>query len=180
MPVHIPAHNRNDNYPPETHFRRLCWSLAKPLFRFSPRPLYAWRNWLLRRFGAHIGANVRLYPTTDIMFPWNLDLSHDVVIAWEVKLYSLALIRIEDNVLISQGAHLCAGTHDYRLPNLPLLLKPITIETGTWLAADCFIGPGVTVGRGAVVGARAVVVRDVPALTVVAGNPARPVGIVPV
>jgi putative colanic acid biosynthesis acetyltransferase WcaF len=67
----------------------------------------------------------------------------------------------------------CAGTHDYTKPNLPLERPPIAIGSGVWIAAGAFIGPGVTVGDNTVVGARAVVMSDVEPGVVVAGNPAK-------
>lgn len=173
MPVDIPAHLRNANYPASTQLRRILWGLLAPLFRLSPRPWYGWRAWLLRRCGASIGQRVLVYPSAQIMFPWNLTVADDVIIGWDVRLYTLAPIRIASNVLISQGAHLCSGSHDYRQPNFPLILRPIEVASGAWLAAECFVCPGVTIGAGAVVAARAVVTRDVPPNSVVAGNPAR-------
>jgi putative colanic acid biosynthesis acetyltransferase WcaF len=56
---------------------------------------------------------------------------------------------------------------------LPLLKPPIKVGSGVWIAREAFIGPGVTVHDNAVVGARAVVMKDVPPATVVAGNPAQ-------
>lgn len=179
MPVDIQQHLQNANYPKSVLGRRLAWRLVAPFFHGSPRFLYGWRNLLLRSFGAKLGSGVRFYPSARVFHPWNLTVGDHVVIGPAANLYSLAEIRIEANVLISQGAHLCAGSHDHRQPNLPLILRPIVIESGVWLAAECFIGPGVTVRQGAVVGARAVVVRDVAAGRVVAGNPAREVGTSP-
>jgi putative colanic acid biosynthesis acetyltransferase WcaF len=176
MAIDIVAHNRNSNYPRSVYLQRLLWGAFKPLFRWSPRWCYGWRNALLRLAGAEVGRDVRLYPTVDVMYPWQLRIADHVVVSWGVRLYSLARITLQSHVLISQGAHLCAGTHDHRQSHFPLVIKPVTIESGAWLAAECFIGPGVQVGRGAVVGARAVVTRDVPPDTVVVGNPARIVG----
>jgi len=173
MRFDIAKHLRNKNYDTATQRRRLVWGVGQMLFRASPRHCYEWRNWLLRRFGAKIGKGVRIYPSSRIMFPWNLDVGDDVVISWDTKLYSLGAITIGTNVLISQGAHLCAGTHDYRMPNLPLIRKGISIAGHAWLAADCFVGPGVNIGEGAVIGARSVVISDVPSGSIVAGNPAR-------
>jgi putative colanic acid biosynthesis acetyltransferase WcaF len=107
------------------------------------------------------------------MFPWNLTISDHVVIGRDANLYSLAAIAIDRHVLISQGVHLCAGSHDYRQPNFPIAHAPISIAGGTWLASEAFIGPGVTIGAGSVVGARAVVMRDVAPGSLVAGNPAQ-------
>ena len=175
MPLDIGQHLRNQNYPASTQWKRVFWGVCAPLFRVSPDPLPGWRNLLLRLLGANIGRNVHIHPSVRVMFPWNLAIADNVVIGRDVKLYALAPIVVGHDVLISQGAHLCAGSHDYRQPNFPIAHAPIRIEPGTWIAADAFLGPGVTVGAGAVVAARAVVVKDVAAATVVAGNPARAV-----
>jgi putative colanic acid biosynthesis acetyltransferase WcaF len=172
MPIDTVAHLRNQNYPPATQVKRVLWGAAAGLFRLSPAILPGWRNFLLRILGARIGRGVRIHPSVRIMFPWNLHLGDHVIVGRDANLYALAPITIEASVLVSQGAHLCAGSHDYRQPHFPTAHAPIRIATGTWIAAEAFIGPGVMVGAGAVVAARAVVVRDVPAASVVAGNPA--------
>jgi putative colanic acid biosynthesis acetyltransferase WcaF len=93
-----------------------------------------------------------------------------------VIIYNLGIISIGRDATISQHAHLCAGTHDFRRADMPLVKSPISIGAGAWICADAFVGPGVTVGPMAVVGARAVVVRDVADHVVVVGNPAHVVG----
>ena len=153
----------------------MLWSLATPLFRFSPRIFFGWRNLLLRIFGAKIGSNVHIYNSATIYFPWNLEIGDWSAIGEHAYIYNLGRIRIGKHVTISQRAHLCAGTHDYRDACLPLLKPPIVVGDQVWICADAFIGPGVTVGEGAVVGARAVVLRDVLPWMVMVGNPARPV-----
>jgi putative colanic acid biosynthesis acetyltransferase WcaF len=90
-----------------------------------------------------------------------------------VRVYNLARVTFMRGANVSQNAHLCAGTHDYSRWDMPLVAKPITIGENAWLGADVFVGPGVTVGELSVVGARSVVVKDVPARTVCAGNPCR-------
>lgn len=155
---------------------RILWVLAYPLFRFSPRPLWGWRRLLLRCFGAKIGADVNIHPTVAISIPWHLIVGDYAGIGDRVNLYALGDIRIGDAATISQGAHLCAGSHDYRDPRMSLTKPPITIGAGAWICADAFIGPGVVIGRNAIVGARAVVMKDVPEGLIVAGNPARRVG----
>jgi putative colanic acid biosynthesis acetyltransferase WcaF len=147
--------------------------LTRPLFLLSPRPFFGWRRLLLRLFGARIGRHVHIYGSAHIYLPWNLEIGDWSAIGEHALVYNLGLVRIGQNVTISQRAHLCAGTHDYTRPNLPLLKPPIRIGDQAWICADAFVGPGVTVGEGAVVGARAVVVADVGPWDVVAGNPAR-------
>jgi putative colanic acid biosynthesis acetyltransferase WcaF len=153
--------------------RRILWALIKPLFRFSPRICFGWRRFLLRLFGARVGQAVHIYSSANIYLPWNLEIDDWSSIGEWALIYNLGPVRIGSNVTISQRAHLCAGTHDYRDPALPLLKPPILIGNQAWICADAFVGPGVTVGEGAVVGARAVAVRDVEAWAIVAGNPAR-------
>jgi putative colanic acid biosynthesis acetyltransferase WcaF len=173
MPIDIVQHLRNENYPLAVQLRRVSWGLANVAFHASPNFLHGWRNFLLRCSGATIGRGVRIHPSVQVMFPWNLQIADHVVVGRDVKLYALAPIVIESSVLISQGVHLCAGSHDYRQANFPIAHAPIRIGTGTWIAADAFVGPGVLIGAAVVVGARAVVVRDVARDSLVVGNPAR-------
>lgn len=153
---------------------RAIWEvLSRPIFMWTPRPFWRWRCLVLRIFGARVGKNVHVYPTVRISIPWNLIIGDQVAVGDRAILYSLGTISIGRNATISQGAHLCAGTHDYRDRAMPLLKEPIAIGAGAWVCADAFVGPGVNVGELAVVGARAVVVRDVAPSVVVVGNPAR-------
>jgi len=171
--INTAAHRENRNYSAGVLAARVLWGLLKPLFRFSPRFFYGWRNAILRLLGAKIGRNVRIYPTAHVFYPWRLVVGDDVIIGWDVELYSLGTITIGNSVIISQRARLCAGSHDYVQAHLPLLRPPITVESGVWICADAFVGPGTTVGSGAVVAARAVAVKDVPPDSLVGGNPAR-------
>ena len=152
---------------------RILWGATLPFFSMSPRLLWGWRCWILRLFGAKIGKNVRIFSSVKIMIPWNLDIGDFVTIGDGVNLYALGPITIGQSSMISQGAHLCAGTHDYRDPTLPLLKQPITIGEGAWVCADAFIGPKVIIGDRAIVGARAVAMKDVASNMIVAGNPAK-------
>lgn len=154
---------------------RILWGLAKPLFWISPRPLWAWRRFLLRLFGAKIGRRVHVYPNVRIAIPWNIKIGDYSAVGDRAILYALGTITIGSRVTISQNAHLCAGSHDIDAPTRPLTKPPIFIKDDAWICADAFIGPGVSVGSGAIVGARAVAVKDVAARTTVVGNPARKV-----
>jgi len=153
---------------------RLLWGyLGQTMFRCTFHNWYRVRSAILRLFGADVGPHVRLRPTVKIEQPWNLTIGENSSIGDRCIVYCLGKIRIGSNVSISQGTHLCAGTHDYTRHDLPLLRPPIVIEDEVWLAADVFVGPGVTVHEGSVVGARSCVVKDLPAWSVCAGYPAR-------
>lgn len=155
---------------------RFIWAFFEPLFfRLSPRLFYGWRNFILRLFGAKIGRGVKIYPSARIMFPWLLVVEDHVVISWDVKVYNLGTISIGAKTVVSQYAHLCGGTHDFQKPDFLLLRTGLRIGSNVWIAADAFIGPGVNVGDNVVVGARAVVLHDVEANTLVGGNPAKPI-----
>lgn len=152
---------------------RVLWSLLYPLFRFSPRLLWGWRRMILRAFGAKIGADAHIYPTVRITIPWNLEIGAGSAVGDHAILYALGPIRIGARATVSQYAHLCAGTHDWRDPAMPLIKAPLVIGADAWVCASAFIGPGVTVGDKAIVGACAVAMRDIEPNTIVAGNPAQ-------
>jgi putative colanic acid biosynthesis acetyltransferase WcaF len=156
--------------------RRVLWGLGHYLFRYSPRPLHGWRRFVLRLFGAEVGRNVRVHNTATVYFPWNFAIGGWSSVGEDAMIYNLGPVTIGEKVTISQRAHLCAGTHDHTDPAMPLRKPPIEVGDQAWVCADAFVGPGVAVGEGAVVGARAVAVGDVEAWTIVAGNPARVVG----
>jgi putative colanic acid biosynthesis acetyltransferase WcaF len=124
-------------------------------------------------FGAKVGKQVNIANTAIIYFPWNLEIGDWSAIGEHAYIYNLGRIVIGEKATISQRSHLCAGTHDFQDPALPLLTPPITIGSGAWICADAFVGPGVEVGEGAVVGARAVAMKDIDPWSVVAGNPAK-------
>jgi putative colanic acid biosynthesis acetyltransferase WcaF len=155
---------------------RVVWNTsAILLFRISPKPFHRWRSFLLRIFGAKVGSGVHVYPGVKIWAPWNLTLDNGCGIANGVTLYSQGKIIIGQKVVISQGAHLCTGTHDYNQPGFPLITMPIVIEDFAWIAAEAFVHPGVTVGEGSIIGARSVVTRDMPCWMICSGNPCKPI-----
>lgn len=155
---------------------RALWEGLGFAFAWSPRQLWAWRNLMLRGFGAQIGPGVRIHPSVRIAVPWNLAAGRNSAVGDRAVLYNLGRITLGANVTISQHAHLCAGTHDHRRADLPLVKAEIRVGDGAWICADAFVGPDVSIGDHAIVAARAVAVRDVEPWTIVAGNPARLVG----
>ena len=153
--------------------REGLWHLCQGFFF---QPLWyvpsAVRVFWLRLFGAKIGRGVVIRAGVDISYPWRLTVGDYVWIGEEVRILSLAPVTLESNVCISQRAMLCTGSHDFRSETFDLVIRPITVEEGAWIAAQAFVGPGVTIGRGSVVAAGAVVVRDLPAGHRARGNPA--------
>jgi putative colanic acid biosynthesis acetyltransferase WcaF len=173
--------NNHDTFTgPSFSFRnritRVLWNLVYVLFfRFTPTPMYGYRSFLLKLFGAKIGHGVHVYPKVKIWAPWNLEIKGESGIGNDVILYSQGKIKIGYRVVVSQRAHLIAGTHDYSKPGFPLITKPIIIEDHAWIAAEAFIHPGVVIGEGCVIGARAVVTKNMPPWMVCGGHPCEPI-----
>jgi len=157
---------------------RVVWSIVSlTLFRPSPWFMTGWRSFLLRRFGAKIGPRGGFHRSVRVWAPWELRVGAETFVDRGVNLYNAFGIELGDRVIVSFESVLCTATHDHRSRTFPLTGKPIRIESDSWVAAQAFIAPGVTVHTGAVVGARAMVSKDVPAWTVVSGNPAKPVAL---
>ena len=153
---------------------RAVWTLAwGVLASWTPPFFNPWRRVLLRLFGAKIAGTARIHASARIWYPANLEMEDQSCLGPRVECYTMAKITLGPYALASQGAHLCAGTHDYRKAALPLLKAPIAIGQGAWVCADAFVGPGVHIGEYAIVAARAVVSKAVEPWTIVAGNPAR-------
>jgi putative colanic acid biosynthesis acetyltransferase WcaF len=142
------------------------------LYRPSPRPLHAWRALLLRMFGAKIGSGVRVYPSVRIWAPWNLEMRDRSCLGDWVDCYSVDKVILGVGATVSQYSFLCTASRDYTDTAMPLITAPITLGDKAWVTVDVFVGPGVTIGEGAVVTARSSVFSDIPAWTVAGGNPA--------
>ncbi len=153
---------------------QLWWLVQATLFAGSPQVLYGWRRFLLRLFGARIGAGVIIRPTVRVTYPWKLTIGDYAWIGDHVELYTLGDIRIGEHAVVSQRSYLCTGSHDFRKPTFDIYAQAIVVEPEAWLAADVFVGPGITIGRGAVIGARSTVLSDMPPGMICAGYPARP------
>jgi putative colanic acid biosynthesis acetyltransferase WcaF len=176
MTLDIDVNRSTRKYSHNEQLRRVLWGGARVLFRASPRPCYRFRRWLLRQFGATVGASVHISPTAVVYFPWMLEIGDRAAVGDAALLYNLGPLVIGPRATVSQRAHLCGGSHDHTDPAMPLLRLPITVEADAWICADAFVGPGVTVGQGAVVGARAAVFKNVEPWTIVGGNPAKVIG----
>lgn len=153
---------------------RLLWTIIWILlFRPSPEFLDGWRSLLLRCFGARVGRRCRIDPTLRVWAPWNLTIGNDCRIEYHVECYSIDLMVLGNRVVISRHAYLCGASHDPDDVRLRLTHAPIQIADDAWIGARAFIRPGITVGRGAVVTACAVVTRDVDPWVIVGGSPAQ-------
>ena len=171
---------RLDNYTVGTYtpgakiVKQLLWYfVGSPLFRSYWLPFTGFKVWILRRFGAKIGQKVTIKPGVKIKFPWRLTVGDYVWIGENAWLDNVAQITIESHVCLSQDVYLCTGNHDYNDRNFKLIPAPIHIEQGSWIAARAIVGPGVTVGAGAVLALASVTGRSLQPMTIYAGNPAQ-------
>jgi putative colanic acid biosynthesis acetyltransferase WcaF len=177
MPVMPPVQNLSlHRLPPGFRGRpawlvQLWWIIHALLFQTSPQIFYGWRRFLLRLFGAEIGKDVMIRPSVRVTFPWKVKIGDRSWIGDDTVLYSLGPIVIGKDAVVSQGSYLCTGSHDYSKVSFDIYVQPIVIEDEAWVATRAFISPGVTVGHGALVGACSLVLKDVPPMTVCAGNP---------
>ena len=152
---------------------RVVWGMAWLVFaRFTPPPLHAWRRLVLLAFGARVGRGARVHASVAIWLPRNLELGEQVLIGPGARLYNQGTITIGAWSVISQRAHLCASTHRVDDPDFQLECRPIVLGERCWVATEAFVGPGVTMGDGAVLGARAALFEDAAADGIFRGNPA--------
>lgn len=152
----------------------LWWFVEAVAFRPSLHKMNRWRCFLLRSFGAQVGANTFINSRAKIWFPWNLRIGSNAGIGFDALIYNLALVDIGDFATVSQRVHINTGSHDYTDPSFPLITRPVTVEAGAFIGADSYVGWGVRIGEMAVIGARSVVVSDMPGYTVSVGHPCKP------
>lgn len=158
-------------------FRIMLWTFVwLILFRPTPKFFNVWRVFLLRLFGCRVSGRPFVAASAIVKMPWNLQLDDRACLGPGSEVYNLGLVTLGARSTIAQHAYLCAGSHDLSHPNLPLVVGTIEVGSDAFIGARAFLLPGISIGVGAVVGACAVVTRDVPPWTVVAGNPARPIG----
>src|SRR5579872_2754208 len=153
-------------------FRAIWNTTWLALAAWTPAPLHRWRILLLRIFGARVAWSAHVYPSVRVWYPPHLCMDRFSCLGPRVNCYAMAPIRIGAYTVVSQGAHLCAGTHDIHDPAFQITARPISIGDDVWLAAECFVGPGVTIGDGAILAARAVAFHDLAPGSIYLGNPA--------
>jgi putative colanic acid biosynthesis acetyltransferase WcaF len=154
--------------------RRQLWNLCWALFyRTSPRRAFGWRAFLLRCFGAKLGAHCHFYPRSRIWAPWELECEDTVIVGDGAELYNPSRLYLASHAILSQDAYLCGATHDYNNPAFPVVSYPMRVGRYAWVAARACVSPGVNVGEGAILGLASVATRDLEPWSVYAGAPAK-------
>jgi putative colanic acid biosynthesis acetyltransferase WcaF len=151
----------------------LWWFVQAIAFPLSPHNFNSFRCELLRLFGAKIGKNVLIRPTTRFTYPWKVEIGDYSWIGDDVVFYSLDSIYIGTHCVISQKCYLCTGNHDFQDVTFGLKTAPIAIGNGAWIASDCFIAGGVKIGANAVIGARSSVFGNITERQVAWGSPCK-------
>jgi putative colanic acid biosynthesis acetyltransferase WcaF len=174
--VNLEQYNQADYTAGAAMWQQVLWYfLGSPLVQSYWLPWSGFKVAILRWFGATIGTQVRIKPGVRIKFPWRLKVGDHVWIGENAWFDNLALITIDDHVCISQSVYLCTGNHDWSSPQFDLRVAPIVIQHSAWVAAQAVVGPGVTIGKGAVLSLGGVASRSLPPMTICAGNPAQPI-----
>lgn len=160
-------------FPFKDYIYRLIWGVVKnTIWKLCWHRFWFLRMLILRAFGSDVSLTSMAFGSTNITRAWDIVIGRYVALGPRVHIYNLNKVIIGDNTVISQDAYICGGTHDYTDKTLPLLREDVVIGNNVWICAGAFIAPGVTIGEGAVIAARSVVVKDVEPWTIVGGNPA--------
>jgi putative colanic acid biosynthesis acetyltransferase WcaF len=174
--MRLDLYTTNTYSPGAPFWKQLLWYfVGSPLLQSYLLPMSGIKVWTLRTFGAKIGKGVRFKTGVRVKFPWRLTVGNHVWIGEDVWIDNLAPVTIESHSCLSQGVYLCTGNHDWNDTNFKLKIAPIYIQESSWIAAKSAIGPGVTVGKGAVLVLGGVATRSLEAMTIYAGNPAQPI-----
>jgi len=162
---------RNDGFERgRSALTEALWIVISAIYVQSPLPGSGLRKFLLRAFGAKIGAGVVVKQRVTVKFPWRLEIGKHSWIGEEVWIDNLANVTLGENVCISQGAYLCTGSHNWSSEQFDLITKPIYISDGSWICAKSNIGPGVNIGTGAVIAMGATVTGDIADMQIVKTN----------
>lgn len=152
------------------------WKLVHAvLWRPTPQPLNAWRLMLLRTFGARIQGRPYVSPTSFVRIPWQFSMEDRACLGDHAEVYNLGDVTMKARCTLAQHGYLCGGTHDLSTPALPLMTAPIVVGADAFIGAKALVLAGVVIGDGAVIGAGSVVTKDMPAWTICAGNPCKPI-----
>jgi putative colanic acid biosynthesis acetyltransferase WcaF len=165
--------SRRGYRPGRSYAYRAMWLVVEALVMLNPVVTpYRLKTWVLRGFGARIGRGVIIKPGVHVKYPWHLEIGDNSWIGERVWIDNFVSVRIGANVVVSQGAYLCTGNHDWSDPGMGLIVKPITVEPGAWVGAFARIAPGVTVGSESVLTLGSVLLTDAEPRGVYMGNPA--------
>ncbi len=171
--VDLTQTSRRGYHPGRSYVYRALWLIIEALILLNPiLTSYSLKRWILRRFGAKVGIGVLIKPSVHVKYPWHLEIGDNAWIGERAWIDNFVRVQIGANAVVSQGAYLCTGNHDWSDPGMGLMVKPVTVEDGAWVGAFARIAHGVTVGRAAIVTLGSVLLQDAEESGVYTGNPA--------
>lgn len=176
MVVRLDLYTTGSYTPGAPLWKQILWYfIGAPLLQSYWLPFSGVKVAILRAFGAKIGQQVRIKPGVRVKFPWQLKVGDYVWIGENSWFDNIAPVTIENHVCISQEVYFCTGNHDWSCADFKLIQAPILLEVGSWIAAKAVVGPGVTIGQGAILCLGSVTTASLEPMTIYRGNPALPV-----
>jgi putative colanic acid biosynthesis acetyltransferase WcaF len=169
----LSSYNNWPYNPGGNALKRLLWYYVNVMvFKSALFPVYGFKIFLLRLFGAQIGSHVKIKPGVNIKYPWFLTIGNEVWIGENVWVDCLVPVTIGNNVCLSQGAILLTGSHDYKKQIFNLLTGSIILADGVWIGAGAIVNLGVTANSHAVLTSGSVATKNLEAYSIYQGNPA--------
>jgi putative colanic acid biosynthesis acetyltransferase WcaF len=171
--VNLSLTSNRDYVPGRSFAMRVLWLIVEAVFFANPVVTsYRFKRGLLRLFGARVGNDVLIKPSVRVKYPWRLEVGDNCWIGEQAWIDNMEDVRVGSNVVVSQGAYICTGNHDWADPGMGLMPRPVTIEDGAWIGAFARIGPGRRVAEESIVAFGAVLLTDTERRGIYAGNPA--------
>jgi len=164
---------KNNGYNPGSTIKKTLWYFTNMSIFKTTLPIPSGiKVKILKLFGASVGKGVVIKPNVNIKYPWFLTIDDYTWIGEEVWIDNLAQINIGKNCVLSQGAFLLCGSHDYTLESFDLITKPIVLEDGSWVGAKATVCPGVICRTHSVLAVGSVATKDLDEYSIYQGNPA--------
>ena len=157
---------------------RIFW-MVQGLLKYAP---FGWcvalRGWLYRPFFASVGKHLRVHDNVLIKYPDEITLGDHVTVNPGCILAGKGGLAIGSEAMIGAGTKIVTTSHVSASTEIPMrqqgmVTSPVVIADDVWFGFDVKVLPGATIGRGAIIGAGAVVTGEIPAWSVAAGVPAR-------
>ena len=153
--------------------RKVLWFFVNIVFFQNPlNPSSILKVFLLRFFGTKTGVGITIKPKVNIKYPWLLEIGNHVWIGEEVWIDNLVVVKIGNNVCLSQGVTLLTGNHNYKKSSFDLMTDRIVLEDGVWICAKAVVCSGVICRSHSVLTIGSVITKNMEKYCVYQGNPA--------
>jgi putative colanic acid biosynthesis acetyltransferase WcaF len=173
MNVDLSLTTNRDYVPGRSYLVRALWVIVEVLFLANPIVTsYRLKRAVLRLFGARLGDGVLIKPGVHVKSPWRLRVGDNCWLGERSWIDNMEDVTLGDNVVVSQGAYLCTGNHDWSDPGMGLTPQPIVVEDGAWIGAFARVAPGMRIAEESILVLGAVALEDTEPRGIYAGNPA--------